>query len=258
VALSAFAAPFKGKGKTASIIVALEIDPHALDLTESPDGSLGGSVDVRMVATDMRAKTLPQVRHVGDVTMRGSARTNLERRLHVLTRTNLQPGRYQLRIAVGTAQRGGSVVYDLEIPDYTKKDLTMSGVVLRGSNDAEGMFLPAGDPFRPLSSSAPTTVRTFENTDRVSVFAEIYDNADANPHSLELKAEIRNEYGELTPILTVSRSSEDLKKNAGGTLRLDAQLPLAKLASGRYVLSVDVRSSAGGDTIARSVPFQVR
>jgi hypothetical protein len=73
-------------------------------------------------------------------------------------------------------------------------------------------------------------------TDRVSVYAEIYDNTGAKPHSLDLKAEIRSEYGELTPVVTLSRSSDDLK-SSGGTLRLDAPLPLAKLAAGRYVLS---------------------
>jgi hypothetical protein len=61
-----------------------------------------GSVEVRMIATDMRSKLLPQVRQAGEVTMRGSARSDLARRLHVLTRAKLQPGRYQLRIAVGT------------------------------------------------------------------------------------------------------------------------------------------------------------
>ena len=100
-------------------------------------------------------------------------------------------------------------------------------------------------------------MRTFTSADQVAVFAEIYDNPGARTHSLDLKAEIRNENGEVMPVATVSRSSDDLK-NAGGTLRLDTQLPLAKLTAGRYVLSVDVRSSAGGDPVSRSVPFTVR
>jgi hypothetical protein len=217
-----------------------------------------GSVDIRMVATDVRAKALPQVRQAGNIMIPGSARSDVERDgLDVLTRTELQPGRYQLRIAVGTAQRGGSVIYDLDVPDYTKKDLAISGIVLRGSNEAEGMFLPAGDPLRSLSSNAPTTARTFENTDRVSVYAEIYDTTGAKPHSLDLKAEIRGENGEATPVVTASRSSDSLK-SAGGTLRLATQLPLAELAAGRYVLSVDVKSSAGGDTLTRTVPFRIR
>jgi VWFA-related protein len=258
VPLKAFAAPFKGKGKTASILVALEMDSTGLGLAELPDGGRRGAVEVRMVATDIRSKVLPQVRQTGNIAISAGTRADIERGgLGILTKTELQPGRYQLRIAIGTAQRGGSVVYDLEVPDYSKKDLAISGLVLRGPDDADGVFLPSSDPLRTLSTSAPTISRTFENSDKVSVYAEVYDNTGAKPHSIELKSEIRSESGEVTPVVTVSRSSDDLK-GTGGTLRLDAPLPLAKLAAGRYVLSVDVRSSAGGDPLTRSVPFRVR
>ena len=258
VALKAFAAPFKGKGKTASILVALEMDPHGLSLDELPDGGMRGSIEVRMVATDVRAKVLPQVRQVGNITIPADARGDIERDgVQVLTKTSLQPGRYQLRIATGTPQRGGSVVYDLEVPDYTKKTLAMSGLVLRGPNEPEAMFLPAGDPLQTLSTRAPTTVRAFRAADPVSIFAEIYDNTGAKPHSLDLKAEIRSESGELTPVAVITRSSDELKTTEGA-LRLDTQLPLAKLAAGRYVLSLDVKSSAGGDSVSRSIPFSIR
>jgi hypothetical protein len=206
----------------------------------------------------VRSKVLPHVRHVGDITIPASARGGVEREgLHVLTKTELPPGRYQLRIAVGTTQRGGSVIYDLEVPDYTKKDLAISGVVLRGSHEPEGLFLPAGDPLRSLSMRAPTTVRAFTSADQVAVFAEIYDAAGDKPHSIDLKAEIRSESGEVTPVAAASHSSDELQQ-AGNTLRLDTPLPLAKLAAGRYVLTVDVRSSAGGDSVSRRVPFLVR
>jgi len=233
------------------------MDPQVLGLSQLPDGGMRGSVDVRMVATDIRAKVLPQVRHVGNITIPASARNDGGRQLRVLTKTDLQPGRYQLRIAVGTAQRGGSVIYDLDVPDYSKKELALSGVVLRGPNGPEGVFLPAGDPLRSLSTGAPTTVRTFETDDKVSVYAEIYDNTSDKPHSVDLKAEIRRESGEATPVAIVSRSSDELK-STGGTLRLDTPLPLAELAAGRYVLSVDVKSSTGGDSVSRSVPFRIR
>jgi VWFA-related protein len=258
VTLRAFAAPFKGRGKTASVLVALEMDPNGLGLTQLPDGGLRGAVDIRMVATDVRANVMPQVRQVGNILIPADTRADLEREgLHILTKTELQPGRYQLRIAIGTAQKGGSVIYDLEVPDYTKKELAMSGVVLRGPNEPEGMFLPSGDPLESLAREAPTTVRAFRSDDKVSAFAEIYDNTGGKPHSVDLRAEIRSENGDVTPVTTASRPSGD-PRNGGGTLRLETPLPLARLAPGRYVLSVDVKSSAGGGTLTRSVPFRVR
>jgi VWFA-related protein len=258
VTLRAFAAPFKGKGKTASVLVALEMDPKGLGLAELPDGGLRGAVDVRMVATDARAKVLPQVRQVGNISIPPDARRDIERDgLHILTKTDLQPGRHQLRIAVGTTQRGGSVVYDLEIPDYGRKELMMSGIVLRGPNEPEGTFMPAGDPLQSLSIGAPTTARMFRSDEKVGVFAEIYDNTGGKPHTVDATVEIRGESGDVTPVVNASRSSDDLNRSAE-ILRLDVPLPLATLMPGRYVLLVDVKSSAGGSGVTRTVPFRVR
>jgi hypothetical protein len=258
VPLRAFAAPFRGRGKTASVAIALEMDPQRLGLVEQQDGGLRGSIDVRLVPIDVRSKVLPQVRQLGNITVPADARAEVEREgLHVLTKTDLQPGRYQLRIAVGTGQRGGSVIYDVDVPDFSKRQLAMSGVALRGPNDPEGVFLPAGDPLQMLAIRAPTTARLFRDGDRVSVFAEIYDTSRGRPHTVDVRAALRNETGEVTTISSVSRSSDELKKS-GDMLRFEAPLPLAKLPAGRYVVSIEASSSAGGEPVSRSVPFRVR
>lgn len=258
VTLRAFAAPFKGRGKTASVAVALEMDSQRLGLVEQHDGGLRGPIDVRLVPIDVRSRALPQVRQLGNITVPADARAAVEREgLRVLTKTDLQPGRYQLRIAVGTAQRGGSVIYDLDVPDFSRKQLAMSGVALRGPNDPEGVFIPAGDPLQVLAVRAPTTVRLFRDGDRVSVFAEIYDTTGGRPHTVDVRATLRNEAGEVTTISSISRSSDELKKD-GDMLRFEAPLPLAKLPAGRYVISVEASSSAGGDPVSRRVPFRVR
>ena len=258
VALRAFAAPFKGKGKTASIVVALEMDPHDLGLTELPDGALRGSVDVRMVATDVRAKIIPQVRQRGQISVSPGARNKVSREgLHILTKTDLQPGRYQLRIAIGTAQRGGSVVYDLDVPDYSKKELTMSGLVLRGPNTPDGTSLPKGDALEALTRRSPTTTRMFRNADLVTVYAELYEARGDRVHDIRVNAVLRSEAGQVLPVASATVSSEDLKK-AGDVLRVEPQLPLASLQPGRYVFSLEATSTAGGDPVVRTVPFSVR
>ena len=53
------------------------------------------------------------------------------RGFRVLSQANLPPGRYQMRVAAGNkAGKAGSVVYDLEVPDFNKEPLMMSGVRL--------------------------------------------------------------------------------------------------------------------------------
>ena len=258
VTMKAFATPFKGKGKTAAIVVALEMDPRGLGLAELPDGALRGAVDLRLVATDVRAKVLPQIRQVGNITIPARERGSVEREgLHVVTRTDLQPGRYQLRIAVGTAQRGGSVIYDLDVPDFSKKELSMSGLVFRGRKDPDGVFLPTGDPLESLGRRGPTTARVFSNSDVVTVYAEIYEATNGRPHNLDVNAVLRSEAGQLIPVASATVSSADLQKT-DNRLRVEPQLPLTGLASGRYIFSLEAKSSAGGDPVTRTVPFQIR
>ena len=130
-------------------------------------------------------------------------------------------------------------------------------MVLRGPNEPEGVFLPPGDPLESLTMRSPTTERVFRNGDRVAAFAEIYDTSGGRPHSIDVRAELRNESGAVTPIVTASRSSDELKKG-GDTLRFEAPLPINDLAAGRYVLVIETKSSAGGDPVSRTVPFRVR
>ena len=258
VPIRAFAAPFRGKGKTASIAVALEMEAEALGLQEAANGALRGSFDVRLVATDVSAKVLPQSRQLGNITIPADSRATVEREgLHVLTKTELQPGRYQLRVAVGSQQRGGSVLLDLDVPDFSKKELTMSGLVLRGAEAPEGVFLPVGDPLEGFARRGPTTARVFRSSDIVTVYAEIYETTGTKPHNIDVTAVLRSETGKVIPVAMASRSSDDVKK-AGDVLRVELQLPLAELEPGRYVFSLDAKSTAGGDPVSRTVPFRMR
>ena len=258
VPIRAFAAPFRGRGKTAAVAVALEMEAEALGLQESANGALRGSVDVRLVATDVSAKVLPQTRQAGTITIPADSRADVERDgLHVLTKADLQPGRYQLRVAVGTQQRGGSVLLDLDIPDFSRKELTMSGLVLRGPQDPEGVFLPTGDPLEVLARRGPTTSRVFRNADMVTVYAEVYEATGGRPHNIDVNAVLRNEAGQVIPVASATRSSDEVKK-AGDLLRVELQLPLAELAPGRYVFFLEAKSTAGGGPVSRSVPFRMR
>jgi hypothetical protein len=181
-------------------------------------------IDLRLVATDVCAKVLP-IRQVGNITVPADARSQVEREAAHPHQDRPEPGRYQLR-SRSARQRGGSVIYDLDVPDFSKKELSMSGVVLRGPSDPGRAPFPASG--RPLSQApavqAPTTVRVFRDGDRVGVFAEIYDTIGGRAHTIDVRAVVRNEAGNVTPVSEATWSSDELTKS-GGTLRFDAQLP---------------------------------
>ena len=50
--------------------------------------------------------------------------------VRLLNRIDLPPGRYQLRVAARDTgrRRVGSVIYDLEVPDFYKLPFSMSGL----------------------------------------------------------------------------------------------------------------------------------
>ena len=233
------------------------MDPQALGLIEGPNGALRGSVDVRLVATDVRAKVLPQVRQVGNITVPARTPGDAKREgLRILTKTDLEPGRYQLRVAVGTAQRDGSVIYDLDVPDFSKKDLAMSGLVFRRPEKPEGVFLPAGDPLEALALRGPTTTRVFANDDVVSAYAEIYETSGDRPHNIEVKAVLRSEGGQVIPVASATLSSEDLKK-AGDVLRVEPRATADRIdrRAGMCYLSKRGRALAA-IAVTRTVPFR--
>jgi VWFA-related protein len=258
VPIRAAAAPFKGRGKNASIAIALQVDPDRLGLEKSDSGAATAPFEVRVLATDASANVVPHGRLVGSVTIPPNSRAGVERSgLRVLTKTELKPGRYQLRVAVGNEQRGGSVLIDLDVPDFSKKDLLMSGLIVRGSEKTAGVFLPKGDPLEALAVRGPTTERVFTDSDAVSVYAEIYRDAGGRPAQIAVNAVLRNEAGQVIPVASTSVSSETLKQT-GNVLRVEPQLPLGELPPGRYVFSLEAKSTAGGDTVSRSIPFRMR
>ena len=108
-----------------------------------------------------------------------------------------------------------------------------------------------------LARRGPTTSRVFRNSEMVTVYAEVYEATGGRPHTIDVNAVLRNETGQVIPVASATRSSDDVKK-AGDVLRVELQLPLADLQPGRYVFSLEAKSSAGGDLVTRTVPFRIR
>ena len=83
----------------------------------------------------------------------------------VLTRLDLKPGRYSVRMAAHSTASGksGSVYTDVVIPDFAKDEVSLSGVVL---NAAPGRAAAPRDALAALVPIVPTTLRVFDARDR--------------------------------------------------------------------------------------------
>lgn len=184
----------------------------------------------------------------------GSGRlTSADSQVTFLERFDLPPGRYQIRAGVNLRkrQRSGSVYADVDVPDFGRDPLSMSGVSLSIPRVEAAVLPDATARALPL---VPTTSRTFDRHATVTSFTQICQGNEGAIVSGFVSVAVRDGsdnlmFGRKDPI-DVARFDQ----------RLCAEhqflLPLSKLEPGEYVLRIDAQ--AGKLTRGRQVRFVVR
>jgi VWFA-related protein len=259
VPMSVFAAPFKGTAPNATVALAIELRVDQFQLTQG-SGTLNGRAEVAFNAIGRDGNVKGTGSHAVDLTLKPEtfARTQT---LRLVSQLDLPPGQYQLRVAVGeTGGRNGSVLYDLEVPDFYRAPLTMSGVAL---TSASARLTPTVLPKNPLADFLPgpaITTREFAREDELALFAEFYENAaGAPPHRLDITTTLREEGGRIVSQNTDERSSTELQGKQGG-YGYTARLPLKALAPGLYVIRVEGKSRIGDreNAVGRDVQIRIK
>jgi hypothetical protein len=290
------ATPFKGSGNKARVVMVLELDASTLDFVREGN-RLVSRFDVSYLATDAKRRIYPEVRHPATVTVDAVSLDTVSldaARVRVVTDLEMEQGRYQVRVAAATTARNGSVVYDLEVPDFSDEDLALSGLALLAPSEALVLTLRAdrrGDPLTgakcyserctspggtavPLGADAadlqlldgrlpapPTTAREFGANEAVVLVAEVYDRSrirrDA-PHTIEVTALLRDAAGRTWPLGGAERTATARRSDAGGHV-FSLRLPLEDVPAGLYALRLEARSTAGGGRlVSREIPIRVR
>ena len=189
----------------------------------------------------------------------------------VLTGLTLKPGRYQLRLStlVGAQNKTGSVYYDLEVPDFQARPLSLSGLLL--TSDPKPVSTDT-DRIKAYVPIAPTARRTFSSTDRLTAFARIYQGGQTSAAAPDPDPSRRRQTG---PVLQTVQLSI-LVTDSQGTVRFrraeaapgdifgandrmaefKMDIPLKDLTPGEYLLTMDATSSRGA--ARRDVRFTVR
>jgi VWFA-related protein len=258
--LSAFAAPFRGSGDKASISISLEIDGSRFKFAEK-DGRLSDDVEISIIAYDDRGRAKDGGHDSVTITPRPQTRDLILRHgVRVLRRLELEPGRYNLRIGARESGSGavGSVMLDLEVPDFAKAGLAMSGIVLTSAGASRVPTARPDELLKGVLPASPTTMREFVRQDQIAAYAEIYDNQTRTPHRVAIKTTVLSDEGVAVFTASEERRSEELGKAGGGYGHL-AKVPLQGFAPGRYLLRIEAQTLlANGPTAVREVEFRVR
>jgi VWFA-related protein len=262
IPLTVAAAAYKGEAPNAMVALSLEMKVDDFRFTEE-NGLFNDKVEVTFSSVDAKGTVHPGSRHELTMTMRPDTMTRArERGFRVISQIDLPPGRYQVRVAAAEegANRVGSVLYDLEVPDFYGRGLTMSGLSLTSAANAATPTALAMDPLGTLLPAPPTTVREFDRHDTLVLFTEIYENAPGTaPHTVDIGMTIRADDGRVVFENREERSSSDLTGNRGG-YGYGVRLPLSDFAPGTYVIRVEGRSRANGNEpgVSRDVLIRIR
>ncbi len=252
------ATPFRGSPENASVLVMLQTPPGAVKFVEK-NGKLEGDLEVSFIAIDTQGKTrggehLDLVMPLKPETAAAVQRAGML----VQSRVALPPGRYVLRVGArdATTERVGSVHCDLEVPDYAKLPLSMSGLVISSEQTALANPRPDKSLTTALPGS-PAVIRDFRQNDQVGVLAEIYDMKTATPHEIDIITTVVGEDGHEAYRHDDKRSTADLQGTQGGFGYL-LQVPMASLAPGSYLLRVEARSRLDANSaVARETMIRV-
>jgi hypothetical protein len=137
----------------------------------------------------------------------------------------------------------------VEVPDFAKEPVTLSGIVL-GTRSAA-----SSSPFADLIPLEPTAKRQFGTTERVTAFARVYQSVSDPPVVVTVTTRIvdasnRSVYEASTALFETDRGAEH-------SADYGFDLPLASLTTGQYVLTVEATRRAK-QTVRRNVIFSVR
>jgi hypothetical protein len=283
--LRATVAPFAipGKGRAAAVAIALGVRQPVPESAAKERVTV--TTELRVTAFTTEGHNKGTQRHTAKVILRAGAQGDAD--YEALSRIDLPPGRYRLRLAAhhAAAAKTGTVMVDVTVPDFNRDPASMSGVVIGAT---------PGRPSAPRGLLAgivpivPTAQRMFTKADRATALFYLYQNAGRPMSPARLTIRIVDGHGaaliEDAQTLAVDRFSAAQSQvqgyqpsTVGGTktipsigapVRLAGQdsplraaefeypLPLDRLPAGRYLLTFE--ATVGTTVLRRDVQFEVK
>jgi VWFA-related protein len=252
--LSVHAAAFRNSAtkKDASVALAVEVDGNRLPFNDLPNGLASNQLEVSLFSLTEEGKAQQGVRTTMDLTLKPETVQRVKATgVRANPRLVLAPGRYQLRVGVRETLTGqtGTVFYDLQVPDFTKDPLMISGLLLTAAS-AQQTPTPAPDPAVAKLLPAPaTTRREFSRSDILALLAEIYDNSTSQQaRTVDVSVRLLSEDGREVFTARDTISNEGAKNpQHWDAYSYAKEFALKDIAPGRYLLRVESQARGGGN-----------
>ena len=170
----------------------------------------------------------------------------------MLSRLAVKPGRrYNVRVAAALGDRTGMVFTDVEVPNFAKDQLSVSGLVMSVAPPAV-----TAQP-RLLSgvlSFTPSTTRDFRPGMTATAFLRVTQGGSKPPAAVNVAATIRNETNgvDFERRATIDNSSFGAARSADYRL----ELPIATLTPGPHLLTIEIVLDKS--VVTRDARFTIR
>ncbi len=253
--MSITAAPFRSAGGTPVVVVATGVRTAAIP---HPVENRGTSAEARFEPIELLTsafrdgkKDVDWQRQRFSVAVPETAPGQL--RYEAVSTLNLEPGTYELRVAVRHEPSGtlGSVHTFVDVPDFGKDPLTLSGVLL---HDASAPTATPPEALGAVIDVAPTTRREFTRQQRVVALVRAYERRQDQPALVAVTFRVLDQ--QLREVLAEPMTVAADRFAADASAEMRFNLPLDKLRAGGFVLRVEATRDTS--TVRRDVPFSVR
>jgi VWFA-related protein len=253
------AMPHKGSGKTTDLEILIETGGKDL-LFKQTGETFNNRLSLSIGIFNKDGKSIAAERPDVDLNLRPETHARVvQNGVRVLRRLSVPPGRYQLRVAAqdNAKVKQGSAHFDLDVPDFSKAPLAMSGLALASTADrsvASGPDLTLGGGL----PGAPSALREFPVGSEIAAYVEVYDNQPTPTHRLDISTTVRADDGRVVFTNSTERSSEELK-GAPGSFGYSVRIPMTGWAPGLHVLTIEAKSRLSNvSAVSRVVQFQVK
>jgi VWFA-related protein len=174
-------------------------------------------------------------------------------RFEIHARLPLEPGRYELRAGIrdGASDRIGTVHTHVDVPDFARDPLAISGVLVEAF--PAGLMAPPG-LLADVAEMVPTTRRAFAPSDTVAVLARIYQSSPSR--AVTLVTRVTDASGKRVRDESKTIAAEAFTGTRERSFEVRQPLPVDTLTPGEYLL---VLQATRGDRVEqRAIRFTIR
>jgi VWFA-related protein len=238
------AEPFMGVGNQHPVAIALGIhQPMVAGLTST-------SVTLKVNAYSSDGKFVIGRKLDAKMALRPTDSDALQ--YEVLSSLRLKPGRYQLRLGAEIAENGlsGSVFADVDVPDFAREPVSMSGLALTMT---PAMTQAPKDAFKDIAPLF-TAHRNFSADERVSVLAKVYQGGKAAPADVKMAARVADARDRRVYTRSETIAADQFKARGADYI---VEIPMTTLDPGEYMLVIEA-SLPNGKSVRRDLRFTRR